>query len=156
MQRPASREPSASTPDSKPTAMKPASTASGGNSTSGAAQAPVEEESLSTRDVRQRAVMGAAIDVLRGFGVRFLGLIGTLVLARLLTPHDFGLVAIGATFVTFANFVSDGGIGARLIQEAHVPTRADLQALLAFQLGLDTAMAVVVSVVLFPFGESGQ
>ena len=111
---------------------------------------------MSAGDVRQRAVAGAAVVVLRGFGVRLLGLLGTLVLARLLTPHDFGIIAVGATFLTFANFLADGGIGTALIRRADAPPRADLKALLAFQLGLNTAMALVVSAALLPFGEIGQ
>ena len=79
----------------------------GGQTPEMAAQA-IDEDELSTSDVRHRAVTGAAIDVLRGFGVRFVGLLGTLVLARLLTPRDFGLVAFGATFVALATFVADG------------------------------------------------
>ena len=121
-----------------------------------AGTAPMDEEPLSAGEVRQRAVTGAVIDVLRGFGVRFLGLFGTLVLARLLTPRDFGIVAFGATLITLANFVADGGIGTALIRRADPPARADLKALLAFQLGLNTALAIGVSLVLLPFGELGQ
>ena len=106
-----------------------------------------KKEHLSASEVRERAVSAVAIDVLRGFGVRFLALIGMVVLARLLTPHDFGIVAVGATFVIFANFVADGGIGTALIRRSKPPERADLKALLAFQLGLNTALAVGVSVV---------
>src|SRR4051812_2137430 len=92
----------------------------------------IQEERLSVGEVRQRALTGAAIDVLRGIGVRFLGLIGTLVLARLLTPREFGIVAFGTTFVIFANFFADGGIGAALIRQSDPPARADLKSLLAF------------------------
>ena len=126
------------------------------SSGSSASTAPIPEEQLSTDEVRQRAVTGVATDFMRVIGVRFLGLIGMLVLARLLTPHDFGMIAVGATFVTFANFVADGGIGTALIRRADPPARVDLKALLAFQLGLNTALALAVSVVLFPFGELGQ
>src|SRR5512132_268668 len=94
--------------------------------------APLEERRLSLGEVRRRAVTGAAVDVMRGFGVRLLGLVGTLVLARLLTPHDFGIIAVGVTFVTFANFFADGGIGAGLIRRIDPPAQADLRALLAF------------------------
>lgn len=136
--------------------MKLAPTADTKSSSNGAAAAPLQDEQLSAGEVRKRAVTGAAIDVLRGFGVRFLGLVGTLVLARLLTPHDFGIIAFGATFVTFTNFVADGGIGTALIRRVDPPTQADLRAFLAFQLGLNTALAFVVGVALFPFGEFGQ
>jgi O-antigen/teichoic acid export membrane protein len=122
----------------------------------GDSAAPLEERRLSLGEVRRRAVTGAAVDVMRGFGVRLLGLVGTLVLARLLTPHDFGIIAVGVTFVTFANFFADGGIGAGLIRRIDPPAQADLRALLAFQLGLSTALAVGISVVMLPFGEMGQ
>ena len=114
------------------------------------------EEHLSAQEVRRRAVIGAAVDVLRGLGVRFLGLIGMVVLARLVTPRDFGLVAVGATFVTFANFVSDGGIGTALIRRAEPPARADLKAVLAFQLVVNVMLALTIAVVLLPFGELGE
>jgi O-antigen/teichoic acid export membrane protein len=120
------------------------------------ARGTIREEELSTTDVRRRAVAGATIDVVRGFGVRFVGLIGTLVLARLLTPYDFGLVAFGATFVAFGIVVADGGIGTALIRRASPPERADLRALLAFQLGLTTIVALVVSLAVLPFGMIGQ
>jgi O-antigen/teichoic acid export membrane protein len=116
----------------------------------------LDEERLSTEAVRQRAVTGTTIDVLRALAARFLGLLGMLVLARLLTPHDFGMIAVGATFVMFANFLADGGVGVSLIRQDEPPTRADLKALLAFQLGLSTTLALGISAVLIPFGTLGQ
>jgi O-antigen/teichoic acid export membrane protein len=114
-------------------------------------------EELSVQEVRQRAVTGAAVDMLRGFGVRFIALIGTLVLARLLTPYDFGAIAIGTIFVTVGQFLADGGIGVGLIRRVDPPARADLRALLGFQLGFSTALAaVVIAVMLVFFGELGQ
>jgi polysaccharide transporter, PST family len=118
---------------------------------------PEDEQRLSAGEVRQRAVTGAAVDVLRGIGVRSIGLAGTLVLARLLTPYDFGIVAFGATLVTFANFLADGGIGSGLIRRIDPPTRDDLKALMAFQLVLSTALAVLISLpLLLAFGEAGE
>ena len=114
-------------------------------------------EDMSVQEVRERAVTGAAIDLLRGFGVRGIALVGTLVLARLLTPYDFGSVAIGTIFVTVGQFMADGGIGVGLIRRVDAPARADLRALLGFQLGFSTALtAVVVAVMLAFFGELGQ
>ena len=126
------------------------------NTPGGTVTEPVEETRLSAGEVRERAVGGAVVDVLRGIGVRFFGLLGTLVLARLLTPHDFGIVAFGATFVTFANFLADGGVGAGLIRRLEPPTHAELTALLGFQLVISTALAVGIGVFLIPLGEIGQ
>lgn len=117
---------------------------------------PSEESWLNPEDVRQRAVSGAAVDLLRGAGVQILGFIGTLILARLLTPYEFGIVAFGATLVTFANFMADGGIGTALIRRPDPPSSADLKALLAFQLALTVLLALAVSLALLPFGEIGQ
>ena len=119
----------------------------------GAGAAPTQEDRPGVTEVRQRAITGAAVDVMRGIGVRLVGLIGTLVLARLLTPHDFGIVAFGVTLITFANFLADGGIGSGLIRRVDPPERADLKALLAFQLGLSTALALGIGVALLPFGS---
>jgi hypothetical protein len=43
-------------------------------------------------EVRRRAVAGAAMVTVRGAAIRAIGLAGTIVLARLLVPDDFGLV----------------------------------------------------------------
>ena len=111
---------------------------------------------LSTGDVRQRAVTSAAVNLLRGIGVKCLGLVGLLVLARMLSPTEFGVVAFGATFVTFANFLADGGIGSGLIRRVEPPERADLKALLGFQLGLSTVLAIGTGLAAVPFGTLGE
>jgi O-antigen/teichoic acid export membrane protein len=130
-------------------------TADAGASDTGAAAA-IPEERLSTQEVRQRAVAGAAIDVFRGLGSRFLGFFGTLVLAHLVTPSELGTVALGVTFMTFGNFVADGGVGATLVRQVKPVERTELKALLGFQLTVSTAIAFAVSAALFPFGEIGQ
>ena len=156
MRRAGTTEPAPPSRNSNPPATQPSQSDGVRSPHPGAGPAPIEEEVLDAPEIRQRAVTGAVVFLLRGVGVRILGVIGTFVLARLLTPEDFGVVAVGTTFMTFATFLGEGGIGAALIRGAHVPTRADLKAVLAFQLGLNTAIAVGVGVILFPFGEWGQ
>jgi len=126
------------------------------DSDEGATRPLAAEDGLAPGEVRKRAVTGAAIDVMRGFGVRLMGLVGMLVLARLLTPREMGTVAFGLTLITLANFAADGGIGTALIRRTEPPARADLRALLAFQLCLTTALALVVSLIVLPFGQLGQ
>ena len=106
--------------------------------------------------MRRRAVTGAVVDALRGSGVRLIGLVGTAVTARLLTPYDFGLVAIGTTVVMFGSFLADGGVGTALIRRPEPPTKSELQALVAFQFGLDLLLVVLVGLVMLPFGLLGQ
>ena len=74
--------------------------------------------------------------MVRGVAIRALGFAGTIVLARLLVPADFGAVAIGSAIVVFINLVSDGGLGAALIRGDHDPSRRVFEELLGLQLAL--------------------
>lgn len=55
---------------------------------------------------------------------RSLGLISTLILARLLTPEDFGVVAVAALIIHFSEVLSNTGIQQYIVQveEANVET----------------------------------
>ncbi len=117
-------------------------------------QAP--QDDLLPRDELSRRVssgvffVGAwgAVNLLVGFG-------GNVVLARLLVPADFGLVAIGATLMIFATTLSDGGLGSGLIRRPESPTRAELKSVLALQLTLTGALAVIVAGIGSLFGSAG-
>lgn len=120
------------------------------------ADRPFDDPTLRAGNIRRRAVTGAVVDTFRAIGVRGIGVLGTLVTARLLTPYDFGLVAVGATILAFGDFLDDGGLGPALIRRPETPTRKELRALLAFQLGLDILIVVLVGLVMLPFGQLGQ
>jgi len=49
-------------------------------------------------------------------GSKFLGLIGFVILARLLSPHEFGLMAMVAIFTAFASIFIDSGFQSALVQ----------------------------------------
>jgi O-antigen/teichoic acid export membrane protein len=117
----------------------------------------VEEQGLLARDeLKRRASAGVFIVATRGLAILLLGLAGNVVVAHLLTPRDFGVVAIGMSFVLFTSLLSDGGLGAGLIRRAEPPTTEELQALTAFQLSVTVALALVAAAVAAPFGEIGQ
>ena len=59
-------------------------------------------------------VIWAAIDK---FGIVFLQFVINIILARLLTPQDFGLVGMIMIFVVIAQMLVDGGFGSALIQK---------------------------------------
>ena len=91
----------------------------------------------------------------RGVVIRVVGLIGNLVLARLLTPSDFGVVAFGYTLVTFGAFLSDGGIGAALIRRRAEPSARELRSLLGFVLSTSVLTTAVVAAIGLPLGRTG-
>ena len=67
-------------------------------------------------------------------GIRFI--VG-LVLARLLTPHDFGIVGIALIFVSIFEDISDGGFSNALIQKKD-PTPADYSTAFVVNLSFST------------------
>lgn len=73
-------------------------------------------------DLRQALAKGAFWTITTRWGVRLLGLINTIVLARLLVPSDYGLVAMAMLFVAFAQAVLDFGAPTVLLRKATVST----------------------------------
>jgi lipopolysaccharide exporter len=64
----------------------------------------------------RKMVSGAAWMVLFKLAERSLGLVGTLILVRLLSPHDFGLVAMATSFIFMAELLTGFGFDVALIQ----------------------------------------
>jgi O-antigen/teichoic acid export membrane protein len=102
---------------------------------------------MSVAEVRNRATSGAAVLMMRGVAARGLGLLGTIVLARLLVPEDFGLVAIGLAVWQFGGVFSNGGIAAALIGRPDPPERAELQAMQGLQLVLTGLIAAATAAI---------
>jgi O-antigen/teichoic acid export membrane protein len=99
---------------------------------SSAVKQPTEPDSAAT--IRQRGAVGAALLTIRAAAAQVVAFVGTLVLAHLLSPTAFGVVAFGTTVVTIGSFFADGGLGAALIRKATDPTVDELRTLLGFQL----------------------
>jgi O-antigen/teichoic acid export membrane protein len=68
----------------------------------------------------QRIAAGALLMVLFKFLERSLGLISTLILARLLLPKDFGIVAMGMSLIALIELFSAFGLDSALIQRRDV------------------------------------
>ena len=111
---------------------------------------------LSVEEVRRRASAGLVVVGTRGLAIAVVGLLSNIVLARLLTPHDFGVAAAGLTFIGVVGLLSDGGLGAGLIRRPEPPDVAELRALLGFQLLVTVGMAIAIGTLAYPFGESGR
>ena len=75
-------------------------------------------------DVKYRAISGVLWSSVQQFGVVGFAFIGNLVLARLLSPDDFGCIGLLYVFISIANTFIDGGFGLALIQKKE-PTNKD-------------------------------
>jgi O-antigen/teichoic acid export membrane protein len=116
----------------------------------------IEEAGVLPRhELTRRASAGIVIVFTRGVATALLGFGGGVVLARLLDPRAFGLVAIGMAVVLFGTLLADGGVGAGLIRRVEPPTAEELQALTGLQLGVTLALSAAAASLAAPFGEAG-
>jgi O-antigen/teichoic acid export membrane protein len=100
------------------------------------------EEQMTSAQVKSRAATGVAMLMGRGVAFQVLGFLGNLVLARLLVPEDFGLVAIGFTVVNVGRFLAVGGLGYALVGRTEAPCRSELRAVTGLQLLITSAIGV--------------
>jgi O-antigen/teichoic acid export membrane protein len=115
------------------------------------------EPPLSARDIGRRAASGAALLTAKGTLAQALGLVSTIVVARLLIPRDLGLYAIALTISTFLLALGNGvGMAAALIRRPAAPDHADLRAFVALQLICSSALVAIVVPATRPFGLVGQ
>jgi PST family polysaccharide transporter len=75
--------------------------------------------------LQRKVARGLTWTLIDTWGSQLLGLVVFILLARLLTPVDFGLVALASVFVAFAQLLVDQGLGDALIQRKSL-TRAQI------------------------------
>ncbi len=71
-----------------------------------------------------KLAFGAAWTLIMRWSVRALGFISTLILARLLTPEDFGIVAMATVVAGLANVLFEFGVATVLVQDPN-PKKKD-------------------------------
>jgi O-antigen/teichoic acid export membrane protein len=115
------------------------------------------EPELSTDDIGRRATAGAALLTAKGTLAQVMGLLSTIVVARLLLPSQLGIYAIAVTISTFLLMLGGGvGMAGALIRRPTAPEHADLRAYVALQLIVSSVLVGVVILVTRPFGLVGQ
>ena len=113
------------------------------------------DERLSRSVLKRRVSSGAFFAGSWGLVNLIVGFFGNVALARMLQPHDFGIIAVGATLTMFATSLSDGGLGAGLIRREEPPSRLELRTALGLQLGLTCVLAGAAAAVAASFGPDG-
>lgn len=81
-----------------------------------------------TGGLARRAALGAAWVAAARFVMRLFGFVNTIILARLLVPEDFGLVAVAVTVMQLLQGLSDIGVSQAVVK-FHDADRADLDTL---------------------------
>lgn len=67
-------------------------------------------------DLKRRSIKGVAWAASESFGVAAISLVSFIVLARILAPQDFGVVALAIVFIYFCNIVTGHGFADAIVQ----------------------------------------
>jgi PST family polysaccharide transporter len=102
------------------------------------------EEHKESRDLGRLALRGAIASVAMQYGNGVLQLVATVVLARLLTPEDFGLVAIVTVIMSFAPSLIDFGLGDATAQRNKI-TPSQISTLFWLSSGIGLTAAVFLA-----------
>ena len=96
------------------------------------------------KDLKQKAMDGIFWSALQRYSKMLIGFVSGIILARLLTPYDYGLIGMLAIFMVLAESFIDSGFGTALIQKKR-PTQTDYSTIFFWNLG----MAVVMYAILY-------
>ncbi len=108
-------------------------------------QNSVEEHGTPQR-LGNKAIRGAFALMLRQVWVHAANILGSILLARLLSPSEFGLYAIVLFFLTFSVTFGGTGLAANLIRQRAEPSNSEYRAVFAVQ---QLTVAILVAVVWF-------
>lgn len=98
-----------------------------------------------SESLKKRAITGMVWNSVQQFGTKIVILITNLVLARLLSPEDFGCIGMLMVFISIANTFIDGGFGVAIIQKSN-PTQKDYSTIFFWNLLLSIVLYVVLFV----------
>lgn len=100
---------------------------------------------MASNNLKRKAISGTVWSGIHRFGMVLLNFISGIVLARLLTPHDYGVIGMLTIFLAVCNTFIDGGFGSALIQKKN-PTDIDYSTILFWNLGLSVFLYFVLFV----------
>ena len=102
------------------------------------------EDHRESNNLGRLALRGGVVSVAIQYGNGLLQIVAAIVLARLLAPEDFGLVAIVTVLTNFAPLLIDFGLGDATAQRKKI-TRSQVSSLFWLSSGIGLAIAVVVA-----------
>lgn len=94
--------------------------------------------------LKQQTVSGIAWSTIQKFSFLAISFVSNLVLARLLSPDDFGCIGLLAVFISISQTFVDSGFGSALIQKKE-PTQEDYSTIFFWNMGI----AILLYLILF-------
>lgn len=97
------------------------------------------------KNLKQKAASGMVWTALQKYSTMFIQFISGIILARLLTPYDYGCIGMLSIFMVLAESFIDGGFGSALIQKKR-PTQEDYSTIFWWNIGMALLMYAVLFV----------
>ena len=97
------------------------------------------------KSLKLKAASGMVWTALQKYSTMFIQFISGIILARLLTPHDYGCIGMLSIFMVLAEAFIDGGFGSALIQKKK-PTQADYSTIFFWNVFMSIIMYSVLYV----------
>lgn len=96
------------------------------------------------KDLKQKTISGMVWSAFQRYSTMIISFISGIILARLLTPYDYGCIGMLSIFMVMSESFIDGGFGSALIQKKR-PTQEDYSTIFFWNVG----MAVVLYAILY-------
>ena len=72
---------------------------------------------MNDENLKKKTISSLIWSACQRFGTLILAFVGNLILARFLTPEDYGVVGMLTIFISLSEVFIDSGLGAALIQK---------------------------------------
>lgn len=96
-----------------------------------------------SNNLKQKATSGIIWSALQKYSSIIIQFIAGIILARLLTPYDYGCVGMLSIFIVLSETFIDGGFGSALIQKKR-PTQEDYSTIFFWNLGIAVLLYAVL------------
>lgn len=98
---------------------------------------------MTTDNLKQKAAKGMIWSAIQKYSTMVVGFISSIILARLLTPEDYGYIGMLAIFMSLAEVFIDSGFGSAIIQKKE-PTQTDYSTVFYFNIGMSFVLYLVL------------
>ena len=95
------------------------------------------------KSLKQKAASGMVWTALQKYSQMIIHFISGIILARLLTPYDYGCIGMLSIFMVLADAFIDGGFGSALIQKKR-PTQEDYSTIFWWNIGMAALMYAIL------------
>lgn len=98
---------------------------------------------MDSNNLKKKAITGVVWSTAQRFSSIFVGFVSGIILARLLTPYDYGCIGMLTIFMVFSSVFIDAGFGTALIQKKR-PTQDDYSTVFFWNLGISTVIYFIL------------